>query len=1526
MEIDLIEKIISKINKNQITFENAFQEFYNKFPFEYSMDSLLIFAEHILYGSRNIFESQASVASVKFPVGTCGKQISEYDICYTCETCSVINNSAICSDCFKKELHIGHKYTMSTGGLGSCDCGDPSAIISAGFCPLHQGYKEELLNDKMLPEYVRKSHYEVIKQISIILNEKILKYQEFIIKKDYENKGIYEKEIIQIIEWFNELIQISPVFIKDLNEILNLRFYKIASYHTCLTFVSSLPAELEEHEKIFANKSKQNTEENNNKICQCRLLQLLINASRDFYYENSTKLYQFIIAISKTTKFRTSLCQAYITNYKKILITHKLSTCSHEDEFRKMSLQALSFDEIGLFFLQNPTLMQEWLKTLEMLMDMLLYKIPCEPEDLYFRMNTMAIDFHYIMKKKTTQFLVYKSNFLMRIIEIIKNTRCDLLQVPKITTHLQYMQKEPDINPVYHYTSRELMRIIRRILGCYDFMNDAELCYPLGVFFRKLIEENYQTCENNMKIENTYFYMNDIYKCFSIYLSFFINSKIANLFTENKPLLNLVLFKNELRLLFMKLLQFSTDAELDKFILKVLKISCKPLSFVLEILARRWVYYGEYASKFIQVYMTSRKATSFDLDFSLLQILISIYNGDELFENLVKILDNGNWLNLFFKTEKPVDMTEIGINNENIDKFMLQIDAFVYLVNSLFTNDACFYRAFLRLNIRSEIQSDFNKKIEIGLDKITTHYIRKTIIHTFMQNKNMISKYDDIIKKLPKKLRTNPKIEIIINEMCNKNIDAKGQTIFSLKNEVFDEFDPYFYGIPFNNNAEITENAAILFEKHGNELPKNTDLHIGRNLIDNANLLKYLPNLIKMNILRSATILKYIPQIFNNEKLPFILPESLKIPKNESLKISALKLISLFISNYDFLDTSQQNLFKNMVESNDFEIIKSMKILSEQSKLLKNTISNLLNKISEKINSIKPLISYERIESFKNEEELQRKQKMQELRSKVMQNFKQKQNLFAEKHTEILHVSEEKKEVSAPLCSLCKEPLLNSEKIFGKICYISQTTLFYQSLLSTFSAQYKENKSIEILNKIMDIKKLETNHDLKNLRILTCKHYAHIECIKRSIPTKSIVPGFFSAFLCPVCKSVSNCVIPEYDEKIKDKEIFVEMFFKLLTNISQKKLQIAENIVNFFEYNILISDIYDFKEFIENQADLLLFAIFNIKKEFESDESFITDFKKYNEKLENTKESPFKNPICYFIKWAISSFICEKSIEIFKKNLQEKLEFTIYLYLLNSELRKQSFKNEELKMSESVKISKFEKSEISLPELRKICLIYSLISNKINELCALYKQPNISNDDEFNILSSFIKFDFTKSSNLISKFSIILPKIINENPIIYNPVTEYYSILYPSILKFSLIPLPQTYPEVIEKYSPIACSACGKQCREKAVCLTCGDVFCFAEKELDYECCHYISNYHVDRCGANCSIFLSVYSGDIKICSYATATYPSVYHNKFGESLDKLHLESNNKYTLNEKSYKELGLIVKKGQLLNLLRNLLDKS
>lgn len=94
----------------------------------------------LLYGRVNWDITVRQIQQNSQGMGVCAKVLRAGDVAWKCEDCEKDPTCIVCSDCFEKSNHKGHRVWLKTNVSGCCDCGDPDAWAESGFCTDHQGF------------------------------------------------------------------------------------------------------------------------------------------------------------------------------------------------------------------------------------------------------------------------------------------------------------------------------------------------------------------------------------------------------------------------------------------------------------------------------------------------------------------------------------------------------------------------------------------------------------------------------------------------------------------------------------------------------------------------------------------------------------------------------------------------------------------------------------------------------------------------------------------------------------------------------------------------------------------------------------------------------------------------------------------------------------------------------------------------------------------------------------------------------------------------------------------------------------------------------------------------------------------------------------------------------------------------------------------------------------------------------------------------------------------------------------------
>uniref|UniRef100_A0A674J3P7 E3 ubiquitin-protein ligase n=1 Tax=Terrapene triunguis TaxID=2587831 RepID=A0A674J3P7_9SAUR len=97
----------------------------------------------------------------------CGKVFKSGETTYSCRDCAIDPTCVLCMDCFQNSIHKNHRYKMhtSTGG-GFCDCGDTEAWKTGPLCTNHDpGANSECQLNEELMAQAKKMFPSVLKYI-----------------------------------------------------------------------------------------------------------------------------------------------------------------------------------------------------------------------------------------------------------------------------------------------------------------------------------------------------------------------------------------------------------------------------------------------------------------------------------------------------------------------------------------------------------------------------------------------------------------------------------------------------------------------------------------------------------------------------------------------------------------------------------------------------------------------------------------------------------------------------------------------------------------------------------------------------------------------------------------------------------------------------------------------------------------------------------------------------------------------------------------------------------------------------------------------------------------------------------------------------------------------------------------------------------------------------------------------------------------------------------------------------------------
>ena len=695
------------------------------------------------------------------------------------------------------------------------------------------------------------------------------------------------------------------------------------------------------------------------------------------------------------------------------------------------------------------------------------------------------------------------------------------------------------------------------------YINWNELSYSEEIFkylIYKIMNEEKEGIKQ-LK-ENEFSFHLCLYRCFGLLINYFcFNYSIKNNCTLMK---SIEYFKNF----------FDSKEEIELFVDKLIKNFFMLLGFIGGINNNYFNYY-EYMINYPLNYIN--KNIFIKIDICTLKYLFAL--SDKKFD-LIKYLEISNIENVFkifntafFKEDKNIILNEEQnsqifdvLNGNNInnkqDLFKYESDKTNYVMQWIFLldiiikfmkDDSCHYYCLMRQY--DEILSSQTKKELYGIIKnnkdtfedlkniLIENIICKMVSHGNLVDLRMLKKH--INKNLIYIFNEDNTVEKILDELTENKM--KGEIkIFYLKDKYLNNLDMNYYINP--NDKSKAQRYIQNF--------KNDEIKLYNKYYSNTSKMTFdfLENIYEKILLNKDNLITY-------KKIIEVLIESndkLMEFDRKSLRNSILPIILNYLSNFAVINTKSficfkiqnkeiindiKNILLNSIEKNK-AIELFGKDLEEYIQVVIEELDNYIIINNEIKGDLTKLNKYDFMTKFihkikkenKEENNINNKTNNQKARSqKLKEKFKLKvknnlQNFMEKSKTDKniennlkIGIEEEKEEENQNeiMCFYCRNKIeLNHwNKPYGKIGLLIVDFFYSNSIKSTLRNGInninKKNKSKEKILYENYIWENSINTD-KNLRIVSCGHYFHYECIKP-------INNFFS---CPLCLKKHNIIIP----------------------------------------------------------------------------------------------------------------------------------------------------------------------------------------------------------------------------------------------------------------------------------------------------------------------------------------------------------------------------------------------------------------
>ena len=879
-----------------------------------------------------------------------------------------------------------------------------------------------------------------------------------------------------------------------------------------------------------------------------------------------------------------------------------------------------------------------------------------------------------------------------------------------------------------------------------------------------------------------------------------------------------------------------------------------------------FVYFGEEMKLFYTNYFSSRLYITSDI--TLMKYLLTLPEiKKELNFEKILIYSNIDSCNDFFLNLKLEDLNH---KNENLYETIKKEEKHLKYINSLFEFLLLIIRDnFSMLNLAFKNSNSFRMKYK---DKILENLlkneksnfeniIKNQIIHHILGNKNIIKRENCL--KLYEQYKDQLDIKLIDNllkENCDEISSSNQLKQFTLKKTNFSSCDlDYIIDYKERENAI---NYMIEFQS------KNFN-------ILNTYIIKPLSIQEKLNH-------KIYEIIFSDTSFDQFLNLYSNLIINNNYPI----LTDIFIYTFSKIICFYIKLYKEDKSFEKYqikltEILNNNKLEGSNSKLIKY-IQNLLL-----------------IENITNDKQKNKTDKQKSLKEKYKKKFDEQNQIVIEKYSSSSDIEfdfgEENKILQEEICVFCRQPINNDlSNYYGKICY----------LISDYFIDILKSKKRKLRK--------------KTSRFVTCNQKIHFNCYSKFLVKSTNLFILKNGFPCPLCKKLSNIIICEFSDILKNNNNILKGLVFNTDNIkdfymTKEDMDTYQNLILFnkhffedycskiFKKNILLKDINadknnikqlyksilnDFNSFIiyynitnnkKQQIDIWRNILYTIRllckcKLIDINEFLIT---KFNLIFQNIKNLELKPILIYDISSMINEFIfCLFALYDLNKENKEEINNIFQKYIILYMFSYDFIKNNDKNFNEY--LDKQENQDY----LKKIFDLYNLKY----KICFLFydgKEVNLDFNDTIKSLKNNenINIIINKSNNLIlNKQNFEIPK-------------------------FHIIELPENSLEFYSKYMNNNCIYCNKKISLFYVCLFCGNKICNDKKctsKINEKKKEYSLIDHSKKCTGGNNLYISNKNSEIVYLLKRQFIFSGiyVYVNDFGECSTEYYLTDN--YILNK--------------------------
>jgi hypothetical protein len=343
--------------------------------------------------------------------GLCRKLLkNRTDVGYQCLDCQKDPTCIICSGCFEKSNHKGHRIFLKQNVSGMCDCGDKDAWDPRGNCSDHTGFVEE---DNYLESQYKERLIKCIKKAFYFIFQAVEKYR----KKSARAPA--SDLIVAVLDLLMELSETYP----SLTPVVSRAIYSDITYSEKGEVKmhhdpSNLDGTTKTLEKAFTIKSS--------------VLSLILRYSLRFVEEAQRRMSKFLVSVFVDYEFKKVFAVEFINyfNFYFDLLTVRTGRTMVCSPIIELAIQILTSEELAAIAIQKAD-MEYFLRSITTLMSRYVRNKEFEAEAPIVKHHLYGTLFYCLMKRQGVEEFFSRPKLVEALFDNLKVLHCHRVRFAK---------------------------------------------------------------------------------------------------------------------------------------------------------------------------------------------------------------------------------------------------------------------------------------------------------------------------------------------------------------------------------------------------------------------------------------------------------------------------------------------------------------------------------------------------------------------------------------------------------------------------------------------------------------------------------------------------------------------------------------------------------------------------------------------------------------------------------------------------------------------------------------------------------------------------------------------------------------------------------------------------------------------------------------------------------------------------------------------------------------------------------------